>query len=54
MPEQKPLLKFKLPQGRELEAYAVEKPDGTVVIRTKDELEKITQAQKSQTAKKTP
>jgi len=38
MPE-KPLLKFKVPEVKEIEGYAVEMPDGTIELRTKEQLE---------------
>lgn len=38
MPET-PLLKFKTPKVKEIEGYAVEMPDGSIVLRTKEELE---------------
>lgn len=36
---QEPLLKFKIPEVREVEGYAVEMPDGTIELRTKEQLE---------------
>ena len=38
MPET-PLLKFKIPEVVEIEGYAVELPDGRIVVRSKEELE---------------
>jgi len=38
--EQKPLLKFRFPKVREIEAYVVEMPDGTIELRTKEQLKK--------------
>ncbi|MCD6126084.1 MAG: hypothetical protein J7J19_03650 [Thaumarchaeota archaeon] len=32
-------LKFKIPKLKEIEAYAVEMPDGTIQLRTKEQLE---------------
>lgn len=40
MPET-PLLKFKIPKVREVEGYAVEMPDGTIELRTKEQLEAV-------------
>lgn len=40
MPE-KPLLKFKIPKVKEIEGYAVEMPDGTIELRTKEQLEQM-------------
>lgn len=34
-----PRLKFKIPEVREIEGYAVEMPDGTIELRTKEQLE---------------
>jgi hypothetical protein len=36
---EKPLLKFKIPEVKEVEGYAVEMPDGTIELRTKEQLE---------------
>ncbi|MBW2000416.1 MAG: hypothetical protein JRJ29_20960 [Deltaproteobacteria bacterium] len=39
MAEEVPKLKFKIPQVGEVEGYAVEMPDGTIELRTKEQLE---------------
>ena len=39
MPEEVPKLKFKIPKVGEVEGYAVEMPDGTIQLRTKEQLE---------------
>lgn len=44
MPDQ-PLLKFKIPNAVEVEAYAVEMPDGTIQLRTKEQLEAMPKPQ---------
>lgn len=38
---EKPLLKFKIPNVKEVEGYAVKLPDGTITVRSKDELKAI-------------
>lgn len=38
---EKPLLKFKIPELQEVEGYAVRLPDGTITVRAKHELKAI-------------
>ena len=40
MPEPEKLLQFKVPEARDIEAYLVKLDDGSIVARTKEELEK--------------
>jgi hypothetical protein len=50
MPE-KPLLKFKVPNVKEIEGYAVQLADGSIVVRTKEELEQMPKVEKKEETK---
>lgn len=40
MPEERePLMSFKLPEKKEVKVYALEKADGSIIVRGEDELE---------------
>ena len=37
--EPEPLMSFKLPEKKEVKVYALERPDGSIIVRGEDELE---------------
>jgi len=50
-PQLEEVLRFRFPERREIEAYAIELETGEIIVRGKDELEKISPAPKEKEKK---